>query len=289
MQTDAGRLRYRYAFRHKMWNILGKIPWEMDVRRLTVHSLRMVLSPRDQRVSRELFVTGMWEPEEVHAIESLVTRGMTVIDVGANIGAHTLLLAKLVGVDGVVHAFEPTVAYERLERNIQLNNLEPRVRLNKSAVGARGGFVKLYECKPGFEAYTSSGAPCESDCWSGGYIQSPMISLDDYAQKVGVERVDLMKIDIEGAELDAFIGCADLFRRGAVQAILFEINKTCLRNNACMAESVLDYLKTAGFTIRTLDGIDYTEADLQTMQSDSVNLLATLSGAPERIVRKRDE
>ena len=77
----------------------------------------------NELIDRSIFYEGCFEPMTTAVINKYVNPGMTVLDIGANIGCHTLRLAKLVGKNGKVIAFEPmSWAYLRLKRNIELND-----------------------------------------------------------------------------------------------------------------------------------------------------------------------
>jgi len=81
------------------------------------------LNPNDQYITTDLYYTGLWEPHVRTIINMFVKNGMNVIDVGANIGAHTLLLSQIVGSKGSVLAFEPCLLnYNILNHNLKQNN-----------------------------------------------------------------------------------------------------------------------------------------------------------------------
>ena len=94
-------------------------------------------------MSQCTYVDGRYEPNEMHAISKLIGPGMTVVDVGANAGVFTLEAAKLVGVQGAVHAFEPSPRdRERLLANVSLNALA-NVHLHAEALGRATGKAVL--------------------------------------------------------------------------------------------------------------------------------------------------
>jgi FkbM family methyltransferase len=138
------------------------------------------------------------------ALERYSVPGMTVLDIGANIGAHTLALARLVTEAGAVYAFEPTdFAFEKLTRNVSLNAM-PQIRVIQAAVSDHN--AERQEI-----AYRSS--------WrtSGGRNDRPtrvdFVRLDDWCARNGVFRVGLIKIDIDGNEFAALAGGMQLIER----------------------------------------------------------------------------
>jgi FkbM family methyltransferase len=89
----------------------------------TIDDQIISVNPNDQYIGRDLINNGSWEPHIRNILKSVCTNGMTVIDIGANIGTHTILMSKLVGKEGRVYAFEPTKNHiEILFHNLMINN-----------------------------------------------------------------------------------------------------------------------------------------------------------------------
>ena len=100
-------------------------------------------------VEVEIIRRGMFEPETVHAFAALLAPGMTVMDIGANVGLFTLVAAHQVGTTGRVHAFEPTPELAaHILRNLKLNGLE-NVAVNPIAVSDDAGHATLHFAQPG--------------------------------------------------------------------------------------------------------------------------------------------
>lgn len=107
-----------------------------------VEDLKLALVLRGD-ISRALFVGGSYDPNELSVLKSLIKPGMTAIDVGANIGIYSTYLAKLVGNEGRVLAFEPSSReLANLERNIRINNFK-HVSIHKMGLGSNSGRAKL--------------------------------------------------------------------------------------------------------------------------------------------------
>jgi FkbM family methyltransferase len=131
-------------------------------------------------------------------LRQILFPGAVVVDAGANIGIYSQFLSRCVGTTGVVHSFEPSPEnFERLRSATQrLSN----VRLSQSAVGERSGSSELYlsdKLNVDHRAYMAGGD-------SRRTILIEMVALDDYFEPG--ERVDLIKIDIQGYELHALHG-----------------------------------------------------------------------------------
>ena len=145
----------------------------------------------------------------------LVSRGDTVIEVGANIGALTVPLAKFVGPQGNVVAFEPQrILFQNLCANIALNGLT-NVRTINAAVGRESGSVtlpKIDYAEPGmFGAHSIEGAT------DGEQVQ--LVALDKF---ISTKRCRLMKIDVEGMEEQVVLGATQLIKQH--QPILYVEN-----------------------------------------------------------------
>ncbi len=139
-----------------------------------------------------------YEPEVTAAIHRYTRPGATVIDVGANIGAHTLLFAKLAGKEGRVIAFEPTdYAFAKLARNIALNDL-PQIEAVKLA---------LADHREGPHRVNFRSSWPTDGKRKDGESTVAFERLDAWCEEHRVGRVDLMKIDIDGHEFP-FIGGA---------------------------------------------------------------------------------
>ena len=144
---------------------------------------------------------GMFETDSVSVIRRLLSPGTVALDIGANIGAHTLPMAKSVGPNGKVYAFEPTqFAFRKLQQHIELNaDLKGRVVLEQMMLGDSTTCLpdQMYSSWP----LTDGSALHERH---GGRLMCTMgahtSSVDQYVRGAGIRRLDLMKIDVDGYE-----------------------------------------------------------------------------------------
>ena len=147
---------------------------------------------------------GQWEPDVVAALERYCQPGMTVLDIGANIGAHTVRIGRLVTKSGTVYAFEPMeFAFRKLSRNVALNDA-PHVHPVHAALGeaAAEGLVLNYRA-----SWQTTGGRADHAS------TVDVVRLDDWCRAHRVDNVGLIKIDVDGNEFGAFAGGADLLRR----------------------------------------------------------------------------
>jgi FkbM family methyltransferase len=138
-----------------------------------------------------------FERDVADAIESICRPGWNVLDIGANIGAHCLRLAKVVGQEGAVYAFEPTdYAFSKLKRNVSLNPFQN---------------INLYQLAFSNENVTGKTIECRSSWRTDGVktVQSAVVEfirLDDWMERESVAKVDLVKLDVDGAEFQILDG-----------------------------------------------------------------------------------
>jgi FkbM family methyltransferase len=153
---------------------------------------------------------GTYEPELQAAIADLVQPGWVAYDVGANIGYITLLLARAVGQDGRVTAFEPLPEnVRRMQRNLALNDLQGRVECLWAAVIDQTREVEFLT-GPSHKMGKVQGSAGQEKVEYGATLRVPGYSLDEYTRRGGVQPPDLVKMDIEGGEILALPGMLEL-------------------------------------------------------------------------------
>jgi FkbM family methyltransferase len=132
--------------------------------------------------------------------------GMVVLDLGANTGAFTILASRLVGADGLVVAVEPCRDnFGCLEKTAEASGLT-NVRALRTAVGDRGGELRL-------SMSPSSGKHSAILSRGKTYEVAPLVTTDSVVGELGLERVDFIKVDVEGMEPEVLRGAAETIRR----------------------------------------------------------------------------
>ena len=178
---------------------------------------KMFLSVDDLGFGCHLMLDGYWESWLTLFFARCVKPGMTVFDVGANFGYYTLLFGPAVGPSGRVIAIEPVPAtVALLNDTVALNGLSGFTRVVAAAAGATSS-IEIHLIVPHREPKNAAvvGAPQE------GSIIVPSCTIDDLAAQL--DRVDLVKIDVEGAEVDVIAGMRETIER-CRPAILLEYN-----------------------------------------------------------------
>lgn len=195
-------------------------------------------------VEREIVRHGVFEQETAGLFCDLLAPGMVVMDVGANVGQYTLLAAPRVGPAGRVHAFEPTPRVAaKLRASVRLNGFA-NVAVNEAAVSEAPGQVTLYyvEDDDGENSILGGKAGCPS-------VTVPAVTLDDYVAAHGLGRVDVVKMDIEGAELLALRGARRLLSGDDAPVVILEVNPKSLAFSGSSVADLLGLLQGYGYRV----------------------------------------
>lgn len=182
------------------------------------------------------------EPYDV--LFSLIKKNMTIIDVGSNIGFMALNMASLTGNNGIVYAFEPDwYNYTYLKNNIDLNqglNIKS-FQLGVGSTTEKRKLVVFNESNRGENKITL-------DPGTKSYSEISIITLDDFIEEKNIQRIDVLKIDTEGFEMNVLKGAKKLIER--FKPILFvEIDEENIREQGSSAKEVIIHLINLGYTI----------------------------------------
>lgn len=194
---------------------------------------KMLFNSNDTGVGRALDLEGEWYQSELDLIGQFIHSGDIVVDVGANIGAHTVFFAQKVEMSGAVVAFEPQLfCFELLCSNITLNDLFNVVPMF-AAVGAKAGSVKVLMLDP-FSRQNFGGLSIGSE--QG--MEVTMLPLD----ALTLNRCCLIKIDVEGMEQDVIEGGRNFIARFC--PLIYAEN-----NQPEKAQGLIDLIKGLGYYV----------------------------------------
>lgn len=184
-----------------------------------------------------------YEPE-LRWIERVLADGMVGIDGGANLGIYTILFSRLVGASGAVLSFEPgAVSYRRLERNIALNAASNVLAMNK-ALSDHCGCARLYHTSAGPIGYSlARDTSVPSD-----YEEVATTTIDVAVDDAKLRRVDLIKLDIEGAEGAALRGARATLTRHRPM-VLFEVHPQAAIRTGVSRHDAWDLLSDLGYEL----------------------------------------
>jgi FkbM family methyltransferase len=216
----------------------GGLRWRLDLR---------------EGIDLALFL-GVYEPHVAKGLPRLVQQGDVVIDIGANIGAQTLPLARLVGAQGQVVAVEPTrYAVQKLRTNLGLNpDLAARTTVVQAMLGEEDG--SLAEAIP--SSWPLAGDRSDVDADFAGKPQSTegarALSLDALVDELRLKRIDLIKLDVDGHEGTVLAGAKRTLARFAPQ-ILIEIAPYLQDRRPGGFDRLLAQIKSLGYTAEDLE------------------------------------
>ena len=191
----------------------------------------------DSNVS-EMMLLRYARPALAPVLDAALGPGAVFADVGANLGLYTLWAARRVSTQGRVHAFEPVPEVrERLRRNVELNSFAC-VEIVASAVGAEAGSVTLNRVEGG------SGRTSRYVHGAAGSIEASVVTLDAHFR--GRPPPDLLKIDVEGMELQVLLGSQALLASESAPAVVFEAGDELLTAAGTSYAALLEVLERAG-------------------------------------------
>ncbi len=220
-------------------------------------------------VQRQIYFMGVYEPVESYLFTHLLKPGMTVIDAGANIGQYTLLASTIVGTEGAVHSFEPVPdTFVQISTNVKVNQLS-NVYLNQAALWNESTTLKLSlsdEMKDNIGSY-SVGVKNQATT-----VESVSVRLDDYIVSKKIKRVDLIKMDIEGAEFSALTGMQEVLERER-PILLIELNRLALQRVGYTPESIWNLLVNKFDYLGYLIEIDSCKKISDTSEIQQKNIL----------------
>ena len=219
----------------------------------------------------ELLTSG-FESAEIRFVQRFLRPCMTVLDIGAHHGLYTLLASKRIGAHGKVIAFEPSPRERvRLKKHLRLNRLR-NVVLHEFALGAQTAEADLFLADGINDWCNSLRRPVES---AGQTVRVQVHKLDDVLSQSNVERVDFMKVDVEGAELDTFKGAIELLSRPprpVVMAEVYDIRTHPWGYDACEIVRFLANLDYRWFSLNDDGTLAATSPDLATYDANLVAL-----------------
>lgn len=184
---------------------------------------------------------GLYEKALSGLLTTLVRPGMTVLDLGANVGYYTIISSRLVGEKGVVYSFEPDpVAYTFLCRNILLNGCT-NVKTAELGISNATG-TKWFDVDSGFAEGRLTQSPRKTS------TPVEVVSLDEYFGLRSWPSVDLVKMDVEGSEEAVLAGMRLLAKRNMRMKLIMEFSPITLDRPKASAEAIAASLQEMGYS-----------------------------------------
>lgn len=209
---------------------------------LDVEGFRLHVMAHDQDIANAIRRNRVYEPHVTSVVRERLAPGDTFVDVGANIGWFSVLAGTLLRTGGAVHSIEANVENcVLLQRSIADNGLTERVTVHPVAASDRTATLVLQR-QAGTNGLVNDDAQAVAQV---GAHPVQALRLDDLL--ADLDRVDLVKIDIEGSELRAVVGMAELLR-GHHPHVLMEFSPDLLRRvSGCEPSELVDVLRSYGY------------------------------------------
>ncbi len=219
-----------------------------------------------------IFFYGHYEPELTNLIRCIVKPGFVVLDVGANIGCHTLIMGKLAEDHGRVLAFEPhPQVFAVLSENVMLNRLT-NIKLLQCALGDVQSKLALYSGPSHLANFGGSSLHAGNVANQGYAISVTVRTVDEIVRLDDLSRLDLIKIDTEGHELPVLLGARESIRQYRPH-IIFEYDSRTWGNAGLSVSSAKDFFAELNYILYIVE----REGHLTRVESSwpaSINILA---------------
>lgn len=207
--------------------------------------LRWVLEP-DCVIQRSIYYCSWFEIHDSKCLLRFVQPDWVFLDIGANIGYYSMLVARASHQRASIHAFEPAVQnFAALNRNRDLNGLSSIIHTYCTAVSGTVG-------EAGFRLPPSTNRGMGSLCPSPGSVQTghrvKTTTIDHFAEEQGLDRVSCIKIDVEGAEALVLSGGTETIRRWQ-PILMIELNSATLAQFGSSGQSLVDTLRGLGYRL----------------------------------------
>ena len=220
-------------------------------------------------ISREVCFTGRYEPQKTALVRSILRSGMSFVDVGANWGYFTLLAAGLVSPQGRVLSIEPDPRlFSILKDNINRNHLNHITSLQVAAASEPGTLVLAGYDQDG-ENFGVSRIVANNDEVRHSF-QVDADSLDRILEQQKLKSPDLMKMDIEGAEVFALPGLEKSLGERRVKRLLLELHPPLIAEHGGTAVHIIENLQKIGYKGWAID--HSAAATRQTAYKRTVNV-----------------
>jgi FkbM family methyltransferase len=185
-----------------------------------------------------IYFDGNFETGTLELMKKVVRKDDVILDIGANLGWYTAHLSKLMDIQHC-HAFEPVPEiFNKLKKHCEINGVNPKVSLHQCALGDKNGTIELHTFPDLPHGHSSI-----STLGKTNYVTShaPMFTLDGFINEHKLDKIDFIKMDVEGAEALVLSGAEQLLKRENAPIWVIELN---IETAASFGHTPADLLNT---------------------------------------------
>ena len=195
-----------------------------------------------ESVDRGIYLLG-WEPLTIKWLNDNLNYGDVVIEVGANVGAHSLIISKIIGSSGSLEAFEPTdYAFKKLKTNFSLNpTLKQNTSLHKLYVSDEVNKKSKHKIRSSWIVNKSDDLANKMDEEYSGKI----ITLDEFF--INLDRLDFLKIDVDGFDFKVLEGAKRIIQTFR-PTVFIELSEVDLNRNNNSVSDILSYFDDINYS-----------------------------------------
>jgi FkbM family methyltransferase len=229
--------RLRQIWKRRIWiSILRRYH---PVVQVMVGGRKMVVDVKDWVLGRILYLDGQYEAEVHGLMHHMDLQDSVCLDIGANIGLHTIVMSHYVGSSGKVFAFEPEAHnFQLLRQNLRMNKADNVIAL-ESAVGSRESTCRLSLNSSNFGDHrVSTSAPV-----NGNFQEVPLITIDGQLRELPDGAVKFIKIDVQGFEYEVMQGMTTTLKRNPDVVIFIEVFPVALRGAGTSATELMQFFR----------------------------------------------
>jgi FkbM family methyltransferase len=270
--------RMIYHALHAARALLGRTDHATVVRDSIIYDLDL-----SEGIDLGIYLGNFYERQTRLALSKLVSPGSLVLDIGANIGAHTLHLARLVGPDGRVLAFEPTeFAFSKLRRNLDLNpSLASRVELFHCFLTENDSISVPNDIYSSWPLVMEDGLHAKHLGREMKTERAQARSLDRILAEHAERKVQLVKLDVDGFECDVLRGASSLLR-DTRPIFVMELAPYVLEERGASLDQLVSHFIPNGYVFydeRTHKRLPSTARELQALltSGESMNVIARVA------------
>jgi len=233
---------------------------------------RFIWDPEDVRAAPNMaLLEGSYEPQEFNLLSGLARSCKVIFDVGANVGWYAVQLSRTTEADSKVFCFEPVrTTYDRLAENVALNGLDGKVRLFNFGLNDVAGPAEFF-----LPAFSGSVAASARNLHPEENVTRLSVRLevaDDFADREQVGRIDLIKCDVEGAELSVLRGARRIIERDK-PIIFLEMLRKWAGHFDYHPNDIISLLRQSGYRCWGVGKSSLREVDGVTDETSETNYL----------------